>query len=272
MTIPPDRLRLTRYPFAIESFSILGVRIDVLTRARTLAVIDHWIQVRGKEYVVLTGAHGIIEMQNDEKLFGINQTAGLVTPDGMPEVWLGRLYGFKNIEKVYAPDIMMDVFSVSADRGYKHFFYGGKEGVAEKLTKVVEESYPGITVVGSYCPPFRPLSSTEIEDVVREINLSGADIVWCGLGCPKQERWMDSFRGLVTAPVLIGVGAGFDFLSGEKPLAPKWIQRSGLEWLYRTLSEPKRLLRRYGAVVPKFLWLNFLDMFGLFRRRSVEDS
>jgi N-acetylglucosaminyldiphosphoundecaprenol N-acetyl-beta-D-mannosaminyltransferase len=207
-------------------------------------------------------------MQDDPAVLDINNQAGLVTPDGMPEVWLGRLAGHEEIEKVYAPDIMMDTFEASVERGYRHFLYGGKEGVAEKLSRVLRQRYPGIEIVGTYCPLFRPLTEREVADISAEINRSGADVVWCGLGCPKQERWMAQFRPLVQVPVLIGVGAGFDFLSGEKPLAPKWIQQSGLEWFYRMVSEPKRLVRRYASVVPRFIWLNLLEKLGLSRRPS----
>jgi len=253
------------YPFPVSSFKILGVRVDALTRAKTLAVMDHWIQTNQKSYVVLTGAHGIIEMQDDPLVRKINNDAGLVTPDGMPEVWLGKLNGHKEMEKVYAPDIMMDVYAVSPKRGYRHFLYGGKEGVADKLADVLRQKYPGIQVVGTYCPPFRTLTDQEVTDVQNQINESKANIVWCGLGCPKQERWMNQFRPLVDAQVLIGVGAGFDFLSGEKPLAPKWVQKSGFEWFYRMVSEPKRLVGRYGKIVPRFIWLNLLEKIGLYR-------
>lgn len=243
----------------ISNFKVLGVKINELTLAKTIEVMDDWIKNNIKDYIVLTGAHGIIEMQSNNELKEINNRAGLITPDGMPEVWLGKLKGFKNIEKVYAPEIMESCFKVSAKRGYKHFFYGGKEGVADKLKNVLEEQYQGIEIVGTYCPPFRPLDDNERDTVVGQINASNADIVWCGLGCPKQEHWMNEFRPFVNASVLIGVGAGFDFLSGEKPLAPYWVTRSGFEWFYRIFSDPKRLLKRYGKIVPLFIWLNFLE-------------
>jgi len=207
----------------------------------------------------LTGAHGIIEMQKDEELRNINNLAGLITPDGMPEVWLGKLKGFQNIEKVYAPEIMESCFEVSVAKRYKHFFYGGKEGVADRMKNSLEKKYPGIEIVGTYCPPFRSLTADEKEAVVAQINDSKTDIVWCGLGCPKQERWIFEFRPLLSSSVLIGVGAGFDFLSGEKPIAPYWITRSGFEWLYRVFSDPKRLIKRYGKVVPLFIWYNFIE-------------
>lgn len=243
----------------INEYYILGAKINELTVLRTIEIMHDWIIKNEKKYIVLTGAHGIIEMQSDIELREINNTADLVTPDGMPEVWLGKLKGCKNIEKVYASDIMEVSFKISAIRGYRHFFYGGTEGVAEKLKSVLEVKYPGIAVVGTYFPPFRPLTATEKTSVIAQINSSGADIVWCGLGCPKQDKWMKEFRPFLESQVLIGVGAGFDFLSGVKPLAPKWIQKSGFEWLYRVFSEPKRLLKRFSKVVPLFIILNILE-------------
>jgi len=256
---------------SISFFYVLDVKINELTLKKTIEVMKSWIAGNTKDYVVLTGAHGIIEMQSDEELRKINNNAGLVTPDGMPEVWLGKLKGFKNIEKVYAPEIMEETFKISVQNNIKHFFYGGKDGVAIKLKKVLEEKYHGIQIVGTYYPPFRPLTIEEKNDIIQMINESQADIVWCGLGCPKQEKWMAEFRPLLTASVLIGVGAGFDFIAGEKPLAPYWITRSGFEWFYRIFSDPKRLFKRYGKVVPKFIYLNILEIInGNFFKNNIE--
>ncbi len=255
---------------APEQFDVLGVSISAVNMEQAVAVMDDWITGGHKDYVVLTGAHGVIEMQKDQELRRINNEAGMVTPDGMPNVWIGRIKGHKHVEKVYAPTIMMETYQFGLERGYKHFFYGGKEGVADKLAKKMDEKYPGIRIVGSYCPPFRPLTASEKGDVAEKINATKPDIVWVGLGCPKQERWMKEFHPLLGAPVLIGVGAGFDFLAGERPLAPKWIQNSGLEWLYRLFSDPKHLWRRYGRVVPLFIFLNVLEFLGLRRNQPLE--
>jgi N-acetylglucosaminyldiphosphoundecaprenol N-acetyl-beta-D-mannosaminyltransferase len=237
-----------------ERFEVAGVKVDAITLRETVDLIDRWIQEGRREYIVLTGAHGVVEMQNDHELRAINNRAALTTPDGMPLVWLGRRRGHANIEKVYAPDIMNLEFSLSVRRAHKHFLYGGKAGVAETLAHRISQRFPGVAITGTYTPPFRPLSELEEEEIARTINASHADIVWCGLGCPKQERWMARFRPKLTAAVLIGVGAGFDFLAGGRPLAPDWIKRSGFEWAYRALSEPKRLLPRYARVVPSFVY------------------
>jgi N-acetylglucosaminyldiphosphoundecaprenol N-acetyl-beta-D-mannosaminyltransferase len=199
-------------------------------------------------------------MQSDKTLLAINNHAGLTTPDGMPIVWLGRLKGHRRVEKVYAPDVMMETFAAGVAKGHRHFLYGGDPQGAEQLRAKLVERYPGIRIVGTYSPPFRPLTSAEAEEVTAIINMARPDIVWVGIGCPKQEYWMQRFRPLLDAPVLIGVGAGFDFLAGRKPLAPRWVQHSGFEWLYRLLSEPRRLWPRYSRVVPYFLYLACRDL------------
>jgi N-acetylglucosaminyldiphosphoundecaprenol N-acetyl-beta-D-mannosaminyltransferase len=235
-------------------FEVAGVTIDAVTLRETVDRIDEWIRLGRRDYIVLTGAHGVVEMQDDPELREINNRAGLITPDGMPVVWLGRAHGFPQTEKVYAPGIMNLEFELGVTLGHRHFLYGGKPGVAERLARSLESRFPGIQIVGLCSPPFRPLTSAEEQALVEQIDASRADIVWCGLGCPKQEKWMARFRPRLAAPVLIGVGAGFDFLSGDKPLAPRWVQHSGLEWAYRALSEPRRLGPRYAKVVPRFLY------------------
>jgi N-acetylglucosaminyldiphosphoundecaprenol N-acetyl-beta-D-mannosaminyltransferase len=156
----------------------------------------------------------------------------------------------------------------SALHGYKQFYYGGGEGVADKLRQALVASYPGLKVVGTLCPPFRQLTDDEDAAVVAAINAARPDIVWVGLSTPKQELWMASHLGRIEAPVMIGVGAAFDFLAGLKPQAPLWMQRSGLEWLFRLCSEPRRLWRRYAKIVPGFLFLVAFDILRGARHRS----
>ncbi len=244
-------------------FTIGGVRIDAVSLTDTISVIDHWIKTRNKDYIVLTGAHGVIEMRHDEQLKLINNLAGLVTPDGMSVVWVGKSRGFSTIEKVCASNIMLSTFKEGVAKGYRHFFYGGAEGVAELLAARLRQKHPGFDVAGTYCPPFRQLTDAEISKTANNINSTNPDIVWCGLGCPKQERWMARFRPLLNAPVLIGVGAGFDFLSGGKPLVPNWVHRSGFEWLFRVLSEPRRLGPRYARVIPGFIYIALAEAWGI---------
>ncbi len=239
---------------APAEFHIAGVRINAIRVADLVSIVNGWIADSRREYVVLTGAHGIVEMQSDAELRAINNRAALVTPDGMPVVWIGKLKGHRAIEKVYAPDIMRALFGDGVARATRHYLYGGVAGVAEALKARLEAEHPGIRIVGTCCPPFHALTPDEVRTTAEAINAAAPHIVWVGLGCPKQERWMDQFRALLAANALIGVGAGFDFLSGRVPLAPRWIQRSGFEWAYRTLQDPRRLLTRYARVVPRFMY------------------
>ena len=179
----------------------------------------------------------------------------MVTPDGVPLVYFLRLVGKKRTERVYGPDLMREMTAISVTRGYRHFYYGGDVGVAEKLKETLARSVPGLQVVGTFCPPFRAMTSEEDRAVVDMINAARPHVVWIGLSTPKQERWMAAHLGRLDAPVMIGVGAAFDFLAGTKRQAPKWMQRHALEWLFRLCSEPRRLWRRYAYVVPGFAFL-----------------
>ena len=181
----------------------------------------------------------------------------------MPLVWLSRLSGGSPVGRVYGPDLMLAVCERSVGRGYRHFLYGGGPSVAEKLASQLQNRFPGLGIVGAYSPPFRPLTQREDQEIVERINAAQPDFVWVGLGAPKQEHWMADHLVKLNATVLIGVGAAFDFHSGVKVQAPYWMQRSGLEWFFRLLSEPRRLWRRYLVYNTKFLYLIFLQSLGL---------
>jgi N-acetylglucosaminyldiphosphoundecaprenol N-acetyl-beta-D-mannosaminyltransferase len=239
---------------------ILGVRVSAINPDDAVATIECWIGERSHNYVCITGVHGIMESQRDLRLRAIHNAAGLVTPDGMPLVWLSRWLGKQRTRRVYGPDLMRRLTEISAARGYRQFYYGGAEGVAEQLKERLSKVHPALQVVGTLCPPFRPLTVEEDQTIVETINAARPDIVWVGLSTPKQEYWMASHLGRVDAPVLIGVGAAFDFLAGTKQQAPRWMQRSGLEWLFRLLSEPRRLWRRYFYIVPTFMVLAALEL------------
>ena len=249
----------------LQRFNVLGVNVCALNIPMALDTIAKWIADRDPNYVTVTGVHGVMESQADEDLRRIHNEAGMVTPDGMPMVWIGKKRGFDFMDRVYGPDLMLEVCEASKEAGYKHFFYGGDEGVPELLRDKLTERFPGLQVTGTYSPPFRPLTEEEETEVIRMINDSGADIVWVGLSTPKQERWMAHYITRLNAPVLIGVGAAFDFHAGLKKQAPRWIQRSGFEWLYRLLSEPRRLWRRYLKNNLSFIYLIVLQALGLKR-------
>jgi len=245
--------------------NILGVGISAINMAIALETIDQWIAERDPHYVCVFPVHSVMECQKDPELRRIANASGLTTPDGMPLVWLSRLHGYRQVSRVYGPDLMLALCAASVERGYRHFFYGGANGVAEKLTAVLERQYPGLRVAGIYAPPFRPLTCEEDERIIEMINASDGDIVWVGLGTPKQDHWMASHVGRISAPVLIGVGAAFDFLSGLKRQAPRWMQRCGLEWLFRLLTEPRRLWYRYLVYNPLFVALVLLQSLRLRR-------
>lgn len=248
-----------------ERVNILGLRVSAINMSQALSIIDGWIARRQRRYICITGVHGVMESQRDERLRQIHNDAGLVTPDGMPLVWLSRLHGHGHTERVYGPDLMLALCKHSLSKGYKHFFYGGGEGVHERLADNLRQRFPGLRVAGGYSPPFRPLTDEEDEQVAQAINDAEPDVVWIGLSTPKQERWMAEHVGRLTAPVLIGVGAAFDFHSGLKKQAPRWMQRGGLEWLFRLASEPQRLWYRYLVNNPLFVLLMLQQALGLQR-------
>ena len=246
---------------ACESrIDVLGVGVSPITPDDAAATIERWIAARQRHYVCITGVHGVMMSRQDRRLRDIHNAAGMVTPDGMPLVWLSRLLGASRIERVYGPDLMRKMTAISAERGYRQLYYGGADGVAEKLKRKLVDAHPGLQVVGQICPPFRDLTPEEDQAVVDEINAARPDIVWVGLSTPKQEYWMANHLGRIDAPVMVGVGAAFDFLAGTKPQAPRFMQRNGLEWLFRLLSEPRRLWRRYAYIVPAFTMLATADL------------
>lgn len=246
----------------IPKVNVLGVGISTINLGMALEIINRWIKNQERKYICVTNAHGILECQRDKNLQMIFNDSGLTTPDGMSLVWILNFLGYRNVSRVYGPDLMEGVCQSSSENGnIRHFLYGGTEGVPEKLSKSLSKKYPNINFIGSYSPPFRPLTPDEDEEIIREINELSPDIIWVGLSTPKQEQWMSTHVNRLNAKVLIGVGAAFDFLSGTKKQAPKWIQRSGFEWLFRLLLEPKRLWRRY-VKYPQFIILLISQLFG----------
>jgi N-acetylglucosaminyldiphosphoundecaprenol N-acetyl-beta-D-mannosaminyltransferase len=232
---------------------VLGVGVSAIDMDMALTRITSWIDRRTPHYVCITGVHGVMESQRDPELRRIHNASGLTTPDGMPMVWAGRLAGAHWMRRVYGPDLMEALSALAAQRGWGFYFYGGQDGVAQRLAECLTNRHPGLRVVGTYSPPFRPLSAGEAAEVVERINQAAPDVVWVGLGTPKQERWMDEHLGKLSAPVLVGVGAAFNFLSGAVRQAPRWMQRSGLEWLFRLAQEPRRLAVRYLRNNPSFV-------------------
>ncbi len=233
---------------------VLGVGISVTTPDDALQQIDSWIKEGHREYVCVTPVSGVMTAQRDPAVLEALNGAGMTVPDGMPIVWSGRYAGASEIERVYGPDLMESVCAEARTRGWKSFLYGGREGVAGALRSQLEQRFPGIEIVGTYSPPFRPLTPAEKEAVAASIANSGAQLVWVGLSTPKQDLWMAEMVERVAKPiVMIGVGAAFDVHAGLKNRPPAWLGPLGLFWLYRLVQEPRRLWRRYIVDLPQFL-------------------
>lgn len=253
-----------------DRVNVVGVGVSPVDLDRALATVGGWVESSESAYVCVTGVHGVMESRRDPVLRDIHNRAGMVVPDGMPLVWLSRLAGVDRPGRVYGPDLMLAVCEASVERGWSHYLYGGAEGVPETLIRRLESRFPGIRIAGSWSPPFRPLTAEEDRLAVQRIRDSGADLVWVGLGTPKQERWMADHVDRLQA-VILGVGAAFDFHAGLKPQAPAWMQRSGLEWLFRLATEPRRLWRRYCVNNPWFIAEIALQATGL-RRHRIDPS
>ena len=244
--------------------NILGVGVSALNMDMAVGKIAEWIERREPKNVLAVPAHCIVECLRDEKLREIYNRAGMVTPDGMPIAWILKMMGHRHVDRVYGPDLMLALCKYGLDRGYRHFLYGGwPPSVVEQLAVKLREKFRGIQIVGTFAPPFRPLTPEEDQSVIEMINDVQPDIVWVGLGAAKEEFFSDTHVGKVAAPVLIGVGAAFDFHAGVKPQAPRWMMRSGLEWFFRMLTEPRRLGPRYLKDNPAFLWNVMLQALGL---------
>ncbi|MGM4913776.1 WecB/TagA/CpsF family glycosyltransferase [Rhizobium sp. 768_B6_N1_8] len=251
--------------------NVLGVRVSAVNLKSATGLIEEAIEDGRREYVCVRDAHGVVRCQKDPELRSIHNRAFLVTPDGMPLVWALKHAGHVESDRVYGPDLMLSVFNAGSPKGLRHFLYGATAETLEQLQARLLAKFPQARIVGSYAPPFRQLSMQEEADIADRLNRSGADIIWVGLSTPKQELWMARMRDRLEAPMLIGVGAAFDFHAGLKRQAPRIIQRSGFEWVFRLLCEPRRLWRRYALVVPTFISLTAFQRLGL-RKFPIEDA
>lgn len=239
----------------LKRVDILGVNVSAIDMNDACLAIEEAISCGRKDYVCVCPVSTIMECQENERMLTSVNSAALVTPDGMPVVWLGRMSGFGNMRRVYGPDLMLEVCRISAEKGYKNYFYGSSENVLEGLRDKLAVLYPGLKISGSYSPAFSELTAAEEEEIIRKINGSNSDILWVGLGSPKQDIWMYEHRDRINVPVMVGVGAAFDFISGKKKQAPRFMQRTGTEWLFRLATEPRRLWKRYIFGNTRFLYL-----------------
>jgi N-acetylglucosaminyldiphosphoundecaprenol N-acetyl-beta-D-mannosaminyltransferase len=238
-----------------ESIDVLGVKISAVNLDFACQTIGQWIDFKQKTYVCVAPVSTIIDCQKDPQYRAIINNAGMTTPDGMPLVWLGKMRGEKAIARTYGPDLMLNLCNFSQQRGYKHYFYGGTLNTIECLSQRLKMKFPQLNIVGSFAPGLLKSGELEKEEVIAKINDASPDIVWVGLGSPKQDYWMHLHRSRLNAPVIIGIGAAFDFVAGIKPQAPRWMQRSGLEWLFRLMCEPRRLWKRYLLGNTQFIYL-----------------
>lgn len=241
-------------------FYILNVGISAIDMDDARLFIEDVVSKKERKYICVCPVSTIMECKKNEKVLRSINSANLVTPDGMAVVWLGWMQGYKNIRRVYGPELMEEVCAISSKSGYKNYLYGSTQDVLDKLKERLTKRYPGLIISGMFSPPFRQSSNDEDSKIVDEINRSNPDIVWVGLGSPKQDIWMYEHRGRINAPVIIGVGAAFDFLAGNKPQAPSWVRSNGFEWLFRLITEPKRLWRRYLVNYPLFVYYVLVEL------------
>ena len=238
---------------AFETYRVLGIPISATSLDAASRLIQQWGLDDRSRFVFIRDVHGVMQAQDHDELRALHYQAAMVTPDGMPLVWLGKLAG-KSVSRTCGPDLLERVLEDSGATGLKHYFYGGKPGVAEALKNHFIARVPSLQIVGVGTPPFRPLSPEELKADAEAMNASGAQVVWIGISTPKQEFLMRDLAPLVSA-TLIGVGAAFDFHTGTVSRSPHWMRPLGLEWLWRLASEPRRLWRRYLVMAPRFVWL-----------------
>lgn len=257
--------------------NILGIGITPTSYGEVARLCDHWLQSRsnrdassgsensgdGTRYIAVTSVHGIITSVLNPSVRRCINRADIATPDGMPVVWALRSFGCKEQERVYGPTLTLALCAMAEERRYGIFLYGSRSETLECLKANLLRQFPNLRIVGSLSPPFRPLTDEESTAIVKQISDSGAAFVFVGLSTPKQEQWMAAHCRKLRGMILVGVGAAFDFHAGMLPQAPPWMQRSGLEWLFRLLAEPRRLWRRYLLITPLFLPLWGLQRLGV---------
>jgi N-acetylglucosaminyldiphosphoundecaprenol N-acetyl-beta-D-mannosaminyltransferase len=241
-------------------YHIGGLTIFSGSISDVVGVIEKWVENKKRSYVCVTGAHGVVESQQSGKVLRAHRHAGLIVPDGMPLVGFGVLRGFPQTKRIYGPDLFIELCKRAEKKKWRIFLYGTTEDTLIRLQKQLHHNFPKLIIVGSYAPPFRALTPKEEKEIIVTINESRPHIVFVGLSTPKQELWMHTHSQRLTANALIGVGAAFDFVSGTKKQAPRWIQRTGFEWLFRFSQEPSRLWYRYTVGNLRFLRLLITDL------------
>lgn len=237
-----------------QSCEILGSRISVLNQSEVVTAMREIIPSGSKGYICVANVHTTVTGWRDPDFRKVNNESIIATADGVPLVWASKFLKPQIHGRASGPDIMAQFFNDDDERRFRHFLFGSTQAVLDSMRSEIEKRWPHTQIVGTFSPPFRPASAQDDLEHAALVNDAKADIVWVGLGAPRQELWMNRMRPRLQAPLLIGVGAAFDFLSGNKPRAPLWMQNFGLEWLFRLLSEPRRLFTRYAVTNSLFLW------------------
>lgn len=233
--------------------NIMGVNIAAINMAWLLKFLEQNLDGLRGDYICVSNVHTTVTAYEDEKYRDIQNGGIMAIPDGGPLSSVGRKRGYANMERTAGPSLMGEIFKISVEKGYRHYFYGSTDETLQILKQTLEKNYPGIEIAGMYSPPFRLLTEDENKMVIENINNAKPDFIWVGLGAPKQEIWMAEHQGRVEG-LMIGVGAGFDYFAGKIQRAPQWMQERDLEWAYRLWQEPKRLFKRYFHTNIKFIW------------------
>lgn len=237
----------------IPTCSIMGVSLAAINMEWLIDFTKKYIKELSGDYLCVSNVHTTVMSYEDEAYCAVQNGGIMAIPDGGPLSSVGRKRGFSKMERTTGPDYLKEILRISAEEGYRHYFYGSTEETLKKLRKKLEQDYPGLQIAGMYSPPFRRLSEEEDQEIIQRINESDADFVWVGLGAPKQEYWMHEHQGKLKG-FMVGVGAAFDYEAGNIERAPMWMQKANLEWLYRLMQEPKRLFKRYFYTNTKFIW------------------
>ena len=253
------------------TFDVIGQPVHAVTRSRALAVMEEAVDAGRPAFVCFANVHGVVLARRDAELRRAYAEALLVTPDGMPLVWVGRRSGL-TVDRVYGPDVALDAVGLAARRGWPVYFFGGGEGVAGAFADAMRKVQPALVVAGVETPPFAPLDAERVAREAAAIARSGARVAFVGLGCPKQEIWMRQAAPHAPGVLLLGVGAAFDFHGGRVPQAPPWMRGAGLEWAFRLSREPRRLWHRYLVYNPVFLFHITMQMLGVRRHPPDEPS
>lgn len=242
----------------MRTCSILGVNIAVTNMVETVDYIEENLDKIKGNYICISNVHTTVTAYEDNQYRKVQNGGVLALPDGKPLSIVSKVKGFKEAERVTGPDLMGQLFKKSEEKGYRHYFYGSTEEILKLLNDRVLEQYPRLNIVGMYSPPFKSGVSLESSKFLSEINSKNIDFLWIGLGAPKQEKWMFEHKDKVNA-LMIGVGAGFDYYADKIKRAPIWMQKCSLEWLYRLMQDPKRLLKRYVITNSKFIYLTMFN-------------